>query len=62
MAHPARDEPDKHFPRPRLGEVELLDRERSAEFLEDGGSDLHASIGTWPGSAATRASHERIAG
>jgi hypothetical protein len=41
MADAAGDEPDEHLARLRLLQVELLDDERLAEFLEDGGADLH---------------------
>jgi hypothetical protein len=43
VADTARDEPDEHLPLPRLGEVELLDDERTPEVLEHGGTDLHAA-------------------
>ena len=39
------NEPDEHFARLGLGEVEFLDGERPAELLEDSGADLHAARG-----------------
>jgi hypothetical protein len=41
MAHPAGDEANERLARARLGELDLLHDERRAEFLEDGGADLH---------------------
>ena len=41
MADAARDEPDEHLARLRLGEVELLHLERRAEPLQHRGADLH---------------------
>ena len=43
VADAAGDEPDEHLARPRLGQLELLNRERRAELLQDGGPDLHAA-------------------
>ena len=43
VAHTARREPDEHLALLRLGEVELLDDERSAELLEHGGADPHTT-------------------
>ena len=42
VADAARDEPHEHLARARLGEVDLLNRERRTELLEHGGADLHA--------------------
>ena len=44
VADTARDEPDEHLARPRLGELDLLHHERPAELLEHRGADLHAAI------------------
>ena len=63
MTHAAGHEPHEHLALLRFGEVELLNHQRSTEFLEDGCPDLHyASIVTCPGSEATRSSHARSAG
>jgi hypothetical protein len=43
MADAARLEADEHLPRLRLGELDLLDDERLAEFLEYCGTDLHGA-------------------
>ena len=44
MADPARDEPDEHFARLRLGELDVLDLEWGAELAEDCGLDAHGPI------------------
>ena len=63
MTDAARHEPDEHLAGLRFGELELLDLQRRAEFLEDCSSDPHcASIVTCPGSEATRSSQLRTAG
>jgi hypothetical protein len=41
MADAAGDEADEHLSGPWLLQVEFLDDQRLAEFLEDGGADLH---------------------
>jgi hypothetical protein len=41
MADAARDEPDEHLARLRLGEIDLLHRQWCAELLEHRGADLH---------------------
>ena len=46
VADAAGDEAHEHLAGLRLLEVELLDDERLAEFLEDGGADLHGRDGT----------------
>ena len=42
VADAARNEPDENLARLRLGEIELLHRERRAELLQHRGADLHA--------------------
>ncbi len=42
VADAAGDEPHEHLAGARLGEVDLLHRERLAELLEHGGAHLHA--------------------
>jgi len=44
VANAARDEPDEHLARARLGEVHLLYGKRSAELLENCCPDAHAPI------------------
>ena len=41
MAHAARVQADPHLPRSRVGEFQLLDVQRAADGLEDGGTDAH---------------------
>src|SRR5207302_8127267 len=50
VTDPARDEPDEHFSRLRLGELDLLELEWSAELAEDCGLDVHRRImvESWP--------------
>ena len=43
VADPAGFEPHQHLARARLGQVDLLDRQRLPELLEHGGADLHLS-------------------
>jgi hypothetical protein len=42
MANAARDETNEHFAGARLGELDLLDRERGTKLLENRGAHLHA--------------------
>ena len=42
VADAAGDQAHQHLARARLGQIDLLDRERLPELLEDGGADLHA--------------------
>lgn len=42
MTNPARREADEDLPGPRLGELDVLDGERTTELLEDRRPDLHA--------------------
>ena len=44
MADPARDEPDEHLSRLRVGQLDRLDLERSAELPEDCGLNAHRRI------------------
>ena len=44
VADAAGDEAHEHLAGLRFGELELLDDEGLAEFLEDGGTDLHSGI------------------
>jgi hypothetical protein len=41
LAHAARHDPDQCFVRSRIGQLELVDRERSELFGHDGGGDFH---------------------
>ena len=41
VADAAGDEPDERLSRLRLGELDLLHRQRRSELLQDGGADLH---------------------
>jgi hypothetical protein len=43
VAHAAGLEAHEHLAGPGLGEVDLLDHQRRAELLEDGGADLHGA-------------------
>ncbi|TMM19648.1 MAG: GFA family protein [Actinobacteria bacterium] len=44
MADAARDQPDEHLARPRLGQLELLHLERLPEPLQHRPADLHKAI------------------
>jgi hypothetical protein len=41
LAHAARDDPDQCLVRSRIGQLELVDRERGELFGHDGGGDFH---------------------
>src|SRR4051794_12191389 len=48
-------QPDEHLAGLRLGEIDLLDHERRAELLQDGGSHTHAGQPTRGPPRAARA-------
>jgi hypothetical protein len=41
VADTAGNDPDEHLPRPRLGQLDLLDCKRRAELLQYSGAHLH---------------------
>ena len=56
MAHPARHHPDEQLSRLGRIELELLDRERLPEFMEDGRLDLGRHGAYTPPSTIRRSS------